>query len=173
MGYETRMYIGRPYYGGEEPYVQIEGHRSAYRVYDDKKDKKGAYFYIDGETKRYVSGLKRTGKKYKIVKVTTMQVIAMVDLCKASCGAMQDVIDSGHDGDENRGGIYDSGGNNIIVEDCYGSSMTFVDPKEVLAAMQEEQNKEEYRRFTIAIPALEGAINGFAREDLRVLFFGY
>lgn len=174
MGYETRMYVGVPYYGGEEPYIQIEGHRSAYHVWDDKKDKKGAYFYIDGETKRYVAGLKRSRKKYEIVKVKTIQVVAMVDLCKASYNEMADVINQGHDQAGERGGFYDSGGNNIIVEDCYGDPMTFVDPKEVLRAMKADEGKEKYRRFTMAIPLLEAAINNFSeRENLQVLFYSY
>jgi hypothetical protein len=173
MGYETKMYIGTPYCGGKEPYIQIEGHQSAYRVYNDK-DKKGDYFYLkDGNTKRYISGLKRQGVGYKIVEVETMQVVAMVDLCKASVGAVEEVINKGHSKEGERGGFYDDGGNAIIIEDRYCDAMTFVDPKEVLRAMQESQKKEPYRRFTIAISTLKAAIKGFKTEKLKVLFFGY
>ena len=181
MGYESRMYIGTPYYGGKEPYIQIEGHKSAYRVRNDK-DKKGDFYYLsDGNTKRYVSTLKRQKIGYKIVEAESMQIIAMVDLCKASVGAVGEVINKGHGHGSSReqfvggdrGCFFDDGGNAMILEDCYCDAMTFVDPKEVLRAMEEEQKQQPYRRFTIAIAALKAAIKEFKMEKLRVLFFGY
>ena len=173
MGYETKMYIGVPYFGGKEPYIQIEGHSSAHRVYNDN-DKKGAFFYMsDGNTKRYVSGLKREKIGHKTVEVETMQVVAMVDLCKASVGFVDEIIRKGHSVEGDKGGFFDDGGNSIIVEDRYGDSMNFVDPKEVLKAMQEAHKGNPYRRFAIAIATLKATIKEFRGESLRVLFFGY
>ena len=129
MGYETKMYICIPCLGRQETLIQIEGHKSAYTIYNEN-GKKADYFYLaDGNTKRYVSGLKRNRVDYEIAKAEVVQVVAMVDLCKASCDDVGDVIDKGHLKDGERGGIYDSGGNAVIVEDCYGDPMTFVDPK--------------------------------------------
>jgi len=176
MGYETKMFIGMPYRIGEETYVQIDGHNSAYRVFNDN-NKKGSFFYLqDGSIKRYISGLKRQQINHKIVVgVQIMQVVAMVDLCKASYGEVGDVIRKGHNKDGVKGGFYDDSGNSVIIEDRYGDCMSFVDPKEVLVAMQEEQNKtkESYRRFVVAIATLQAAIEGFPSESLKVLFFGY
>lgn len=172
MGYETRMYIGVPYCGNEkEPYIQIEGQSSAFRVFNDG-NKRGDYFYLsDGNTKRYVAGLKRRGVAHEIVQAQLMQVVAMVDLCKASSGEVGDVISKGHAEGGDCGGFYDDGGNAAIIKDCYGACMTFVSPQEVLAAMK--AHKEPYRRFAIAIATLEAAIKGFPCEPLQVLFFGY
>ena len=39
--------------------------------------------------------------------------------------------------------------------------------------MQKAQEREVYRRFTVAVAALEAAIKGFPSEKLRVLFYGY
>jgi hypothetical protein len=175
MGYETRMYVGVPYeHTIGRDLIQISGSSCAFSVYEDKGSKKGQYFFLeDGNTKRYVSGLKRKGTSFEIIQVQTMAPVFMVDLCKASYGATGGVIARGHKKGENLGCIFADNGNSMIAQDRYGAYMSFVPAKDVLAAMKEDNAKEPYRRLTVAIGALESAIASFPEEKLQVLFFGY
>lgn len=173
MGYETTMYVGVPYKDGLDSVIQVEQDDYAHNVFNDK-DKKGQFFYLsDGNTKRYVSSLKRLHVGFEIFQAKTMMVVFMVDLCKASYGAMGEVIASGHKKDGVYGCFYASDGNSLIAMDRYGEHMSFVPAKDVLVAMKMDNSAEEYRRFTIAIGALKAAIKTFPGEQLQVLFFGH
>lgn len=174
MGYETRMYVGVPYRDGNDvsELIQIRGENCAFSLYHDEK--KGGYYYPDGETKRFVSGLKRSSTSFKVVRAMTMMVVFVVDLCKVGSPETSAIIHAGHQSEGPFGCVYASDGNSLIAEDKYGQFMVPIPAREVLEAMKKDNAVEEYRRLTIAIAALEAALKTFSpAEKLQVLFYGH
>ena len=101
-------------------------------------------------------------------------IICMVELCKAGNGKFEELRcrkSKEMKDKEITPYFYGTDGNTRITEDEYGDKMVLMNPKEVLKAL-EEDNKEPYRRFDLAIAALKAAIPNFDKE-LMVLTYGW
>lgn len=158
MGYEIKLYVGKPCLEGDEhardmdqPYCDGSG-------YHYKKDEKGNFV--------------PTGRREKY-----FMVMAMIDLCKL--GYQDDALNkliaqSFEMGKTNKDKLfhYFYDGNEQVTEDCYGATFWPVPVRYVLDAMKTVQDKDDpYRRLTWAIALLEAMKDD--SEQLEVLFYGH
>jgi len=104
-----------------------------------------------------------------------MSEIATIDLSKICYNKMGALINRIHNKENSE--LYPKTfyyqGNKMVTKDSYGDALRLVPVQEVLDAIKEDNEKESYRRFNMAIPFLEEAIKGFGNGELFCLLYGY
>lgn len=73
--------------------------------------------------------------------------------------------------------FYADNGNDYVTEDCYGDKVTAVDIDALIAAMESDQKKGTYRRFSLALALLRQFRDDpewqSDRVPLRILQWGH
>ena len=127
------------------------------------------------ETKMYLT----TSLSMRVEKDNSIYFspIAMVDLCKCGEGDFEKLRRSSaisqEEENEPRPYFYASDGNTKVLEDLYGYRLVLLDVKDVIKAIESDQEKWKYRRFTLALNLLKSALEDFPTDNLKVLTFGY
>ena len=102
--------------------------------------------------------------------------IAMVDLCKCGDGAFATLVQKSTPKDH-KFFIYvgtEEDGEEIKVDtDMYGSPLSCMDATDVLFALRTDQDKDHYRRFSMAIALIEQAIDGFGEDGIKIIGYGH
>lgn len=154
MGYETRLIIGKSssLTGDEVEYGELiieDG--EAYRPM--LKDEKGEFI--------------KTGRKE-----IWFQVIAEIDLCKCGYNSEIHKIDRVNKDESHIWYWFGSGdGDTRVTEDCYGDKPKPVPIKDVVAALEIDAEKDDYRRFKWALALLKSMQDD--PEGLTVLLYGH
>ena len=98
------------------------------------------------------------------------QVVGMVDVCKPGYDSKLFALNKNAPKTPEVF-FYDSDGNTEVITDRYDDALRVRPVADVLKALRADNKREPYRRFSIAIAALQAAQKDF--KDLQVVFFGY
>ncbi len=110
--------------------------------------------------------------KFDHTKRSWFQEIAMVDLCKP--GYQSKIFELSTLVEKEKVYLYASNGNTHIIKDMYDKQLTAINAGVVLSTLKEDNQKEPYRRFEIAIALLETMLKDNEwKENLKVVLFGY
>lgn len=75
--------------------------------------------------------------------------------------------------DEDLKYILELAGDSELKKDYYDDDLIGIPATKVLEALKENNEKDTYRRYRIAITLLESVLNEFDKEDIYCVFFGH
>jgi hypothetical protein len=160
MGYELKMYVVSVKQVQCNDRIALIDEKVRH-CFNNEEDKSNYYYFDENDTKHYIT-------KEPTIDAYYGQIIAMVDLCK--CDLSNTGIWKFEEGDVY---CFDNDGNSLIGLDSYGDYRKLVSIDSVLDEMKKLNEKENYRRFTIAISMLENVKALFPNENVGCIFFGH
>jgi hypothetical protein len=95
--------------------------------------------------------------------------IGRLDLCKIKHGPLWDAIQQS----DTFGAFFADNGNDIVTKDCYEDKIRRVPGTVVKQALEEELEKEYYRRFSMALAMLNDILRGWPEEQIFCYFYGH
>jgi hypothetical protein len=136
---------------------------------DANATKEGPVYYdADGDTKHLVAEII---DPVIYEEVTSMQVLAMVDLGKAYVTHFSAL--KKHE-KKDLGGFYATDGNSVVLEDKYGGTMSYIPAEEVYDALKRDyEEHKNYAALAIALATLQRALMLYPQNTLFCLVYGY
>lgn len=160
MGYETKIYIVQPYTHGNDKYQYGQEIASLDLC---KVGYEGNLSGLISRTKKY------DGLPWALWARNPDRQQEAVEYIRGSLDLL--------DGKEHKDAIQQLSNDiedGVVTDDMYGEQLGCIPIKEFIAALKQELEIEDYRRYRMALALCEAAVAGFEGErELVVLTFGH
>lgn len=114
------------------------------------------------ETKIYISRVEDDGY---------CSQIAMVDLSKCGQGKFATLVKESTPATPEYFLLF--GDDDKVDKDMYDSPLSCMSATDALFALRQDNERDPYRRFNIAIAMIEQAIDGFSEESIKIIGYGH